>query len=169
MVLVGAYAVAEAQPWPPPAGQSVDEARTFRQLTKRPAPCLAIKTGEATALLPLAAVQQQAQASLQSRHKDDEPRATVLARIQAQRVLQHLAVAKDSFGCLLSDRAPDADAEGVAARFMEAGQAYVVLNGSSAGIPEVKIQYVSDEVMGNIRYYQPGDRRPFFIRSWWVR
>lgn len=169
MMLVGACAVAEAQSWPPSAGQGVDEARTFRQLTKQPAPCLSIKTGEATTLLPLSAVQQQAQASLQSQQKEDEPRSAVLARLQAQRVLQHLADTKDSFGCVVLNEAPDAESESMAARFMEAGQAYVVPNGSSAGIAEVKIRYVADHIMGNILYYQPGDRRPFLLRSWWVR
>ena len=169
MVLFGMCAVAEAQSWPPSSGQSVDEARTFRQLTKQPEPCLSIKTGEATTLVPLSKVQQVAQASPQSLPDKDEPRSAVVARLRAQRVLQNLADTKDAFGCMLLNQIPDEDAEGMAASFMEAGQAYVVPNGSFAGVPEVKIRYVADHIMGNILYYQPEDRRPFFLRPWWVR
>lgn len=169
VTVIGSWtSAAAAQAWPPPAGKPVDVSRTVRLLDAPPTPCVSIQLDKATVLLSRSELLAQARESSPSA-QDEEARTAVLERLSANRLLQRLTDAKDSFGCASLREAPIADDQRTAGAFLERGRAYVALKTTNAPVSEVKIRYLADDIQGNVMFYLPSEKGLFFALSWWVR
>lgn len=155
--------------WPPAAGEPVDMSRTVRLLDAPPTPCVSIQLKTATILLPHTELLQQAREKSPSM-QGEEARAVVLERLAAKRLLQSLDAAADSSGCTPLKEAPVADdLLRTVGAFLQRGHAYVFSKTTRAPASEVEIRYLADHIRGDILFYLPDRKSPFFGLSWWVR